>query len=91
MLAEVEKVWILYDLDNSGELEFDEIEKYLKEMAFPHLTHSDDDLHKIFDEIDTDGSGAIDKQELYHFIKKLMEKQYDLQFKKQSSLDPNKM
>ena len=35
MLAEVEKIWIIYDIDDSGELELDEIEEYLKKMAFP--------------------------------------------------------
>ena len=29
VIAEVEKIWILYDLDNSGCLEFDEIKTYL--------------------------------------------------------------
>ena len=29
--AEVEKIWLLYDIDDSGSLEFDEIKKYLNE------------------------------------------------------------
>ena len=32
-LAEVEKIWILYDVDDSGVLEFEEIESYLKTMV----------------------------------------------------------
>ena len=37
ILAEVEKIWILYDLDENGTLDYDEIELYLKEMAYPNL------------------------------------------------------
>ena len=42
VLAEVEKIWILYDLDENGTLEYGEIELYLKEMAYPHLDLTDD-------------------------------------------------
>ena len=33
VLAEVEKIWILYDLDENGTLDFEEIREYLREMA----------------------------------------------------------
>ena len=36
-MSEVEKIWILYDLDENGTLDFEEIELYLKEMAYPNL------------------------------------------------------
>ena len=35
--CEVEKIWIMYDRDNNGTLDFDEIVDYLKERAYPHL------------------------------------------------------
>ena len=38
VLAEVEKIWIIYDVDRNGTLELDEIKEYLKCMAFPALT-----------------------------------------------------
>ena len=41
-VAEVEKIWILYDLDNNGELDFIETKAYLKEMAYPYLSIPDD-------------------------------------------------
>ena len=41
VLSEVEKIWILYDLDENGTLEYGEIELYLKEMAYPHLNLTD--------------------------------------------------
>ena len=40
VLAEVEKIWIIYDIDDSGALEFQEIEQYLRTMAFPKLDMS---------------------------------------------------
>ena len=43
-LAEVEKIWILYDLDDNGELDFDETKAYLKEMAYPYLSLPDSKL-----------------------------------------------
>ena len=38
----------LYDLDENGTFEYGEIELYLKEMAYPHLDLSDDQLQEIF-------------------------------------------
>ena len=67
-LAEVEKIWILYDLDNNGELDFKETKAYLKEMAYPYLSITDDRLDAIFRSIDFDGSGTIDKTEMKLFV-----------------------
>ena len=44
ILAEIEKIWILYDLDGNESLDFEEIVKYLKNRAYPHLTLSDEQL-----------------------------------------------
>ena len=80
-IAEVEKIWILYDLDYNGELDFDETKAYLKEMAFPTLQLSDDTLDAIFRQIDYDKSGTIDKIEMKYFVLKLMDQHKDLKFK----------
>ena len=87
LLSEVEKVWIIYDVDESGELEYDEIKSYLKEMAFPHLEIADSELRAVFDTIDVDNSGSIDKSELLDFIRKLVQKHQNLNFKQ--NIDPN--
>ena len=41
ILSEIEKIWILYDLDDNGTLEYGEIMMYLKEMS-PNLDLSDE-------------------------------------------------
>ena len=67
-VAEVEKIWILYDLDNNGELDFAETKAYLKEMAYPYLSIPDDKLDDLFRSIDYDGSQTIDKVEMQLFV-----------------------
>mmetsp|Transcript_9702 Transcript_9702/g.16333 ORF Transcript_9702/g.16333 Transcript_9702/m.16333 type:complete len:113 (-) Transcript_9702:284-622(-) len=82
ILSEVEKIWILYDLDMNGSLELEEIQQYLREMAFPHLTLSDDQVQKLFDSIDENGDREVTKEEMGLFIGKLIEQQKNLSFKK---------
>ena len=50
-------------------------------MAFPQLDLSFDQVKDIFNEIDTDGSGSIDKEEMGQFLTALMMLQRDLDFK----------
>ena len=57
--TEVELVWLEYDVDDSGYLDFSEVSKYLKEKAYPLLI-SDKDKRAIFNLIDKDGSGSVD-------------------------------
>ena len=42
VLAEVEKIWIIYDQDNNGSLDKEEVLDYLNERAYPHLTLSEE-------------------------------------------------
>ena len=78
--CEVEKIWILYDRDYNGTLDFEEIVDYLKERAYPHLKLSDDQLHGIMDSIDTDGNGTIDRQEMERFLHVVLDMQKDISF-----------
>ena len=68
ILAETEKIWILYDLDNNVALDFDEVEMFLKEMAYLDLAISDEKLKELFENIDIDGSRTISKDEMHAFI-----------------------
>ena len=72
IISEVEKIWITYDLNQDGMLDFDEISMYIQNEAYPHLVLAEPQLHKIFDDIDIDKSGYIDKKELEVFVTKLL-------------------
>ena len=54
----------MYDLDDNGVLDYDEIAKYLKEVAYPDLKLSYSQTRSIFNKIDKDGSNSIDKNEM---------------------------
>ena len=60
IICEVEKIWIIYDIDNNGELDFKEVADYLNEKTFPKGLTTEQ-LNHIFKIIDTDGSGSINK------------------------------
>ena len=81
MISEVEKIWILYDLDDNGTLEYEEICAYIKEMAYPHLELTKTQLWDIFWKIDVNKSGEVDKKEMEVFIYMVMDEQMNLCFK----------
>ena len=85
VIAEVEKMWILYDIDNSGSIELQECTHYLNEMAYPALELTNDQVKFIFNVIDFNGDGSIDKQEMICFLKVLMLMQSNLSFKSSST------
>ena len=72
-MSEVERIWIEYDMDNNGTLDFDEIASYLKKRAYPHLTLGQDVLRKIFDLIDENGDNTISKEEMRFFLHLLVD------------------
>ena len=82
VLSEVEKIWILYDLDYNDQLDFEEVKLYLKEMAYPHLSLDEKQLETLFKSIDLNGDGAVVKSEMGDFVRKLMVVQRDLGFRK---------
>lgn len=48
VISEVEKIWILYDVDENGTLDWDEVKAYITEMAFPHLNFTDKEVEEIY-------------------------------------------
>ena len=79
ILSEVEKVWIIYDRDENGSLDWYEVDEYLKKLAFPDLKMTSEEVRFVFNCLDGDESGTIDKNEMYNFLKiltKVQEKRY---------------
>ena len=71
----VEKIWKNFDDDHSGELDKEETRNFLKtvlENCPPPNNYDESKFEATFIEIDTNGDGMVDKQEMITFIKKLM-------------------
>ena len=81
VLAEVEKIWILYDVDGNGLIDKSEISEYLRHMAQPKLELTDEEIDQVFGVIDIDSDNQIDKDEMECFFKVLMIMQNNLTFK----------
>ena len=47
-MAEVEKIWILYDVDCNGALMMNELVEYLNETVIPYMTMSEKEVNKLF-------------------------------------------
>lgn len=69
-----------FDIDNDGELNFDEFKNYMadfvKELSNDtyQLSILEEASLQIFQDIDKDGSGRIDKKEMALFIFKLTDR-----------------
>ena len=70
--AEVEKIWIIHDADQNGTLDFDEVKEYIQKTAFKSLNLTDYQILQIYDSIDKDGNGSIDKTEMAQFLNLLI-------------------
>lgn len=81
ILSEVEKIWIIFDVDSSGKLDKDEIKDYIKYMAGDRLKLTDRQIDQVYELIDTDNDGSIDKLEMEIFLRAMMLLQEDLTFK----------
>lgn len=76
----MEKIWILYGIEQEEMLHFNDYKSYLKQMTYPQL--KDEEIIAIYKDIDRDGNNHIDKQEMFEFLKKLLIAQRGIQFKK---------
>ena len=71
VLAEVEKIWILYDLNNDQSLDFSEMEVYIKDVTGPRVNLSHAQIYDLIQIIDSDKNGEISKHELTQFMRKI--------------------
>ena len=70
--AEVEKIWILYDIDQNGNLDYEELVQYFNEVAVPCLSLTQSQMHEMFNELDDDQNQNISKIEMEVFLAKLL-------------------
>ena len=70
--AKVEALWEKYDADRSGVLEWDEAVLFLEQSiknssgeAWVPMSQ----IRSMFDEIDEDGNGVLDKVEVFKYLK----------------------
>ena len=70
----VDEIWQTFDVDNSGQLDFDEAKRFVKHTLSEAQDGrgkelSDDDFAQTFKEFDGDNSGMIDRAEMIEFLK----------------------
>ena len=62
-------MWGNYEVDEEGALSKDQIKSFLKDYNGPGFKFTLDKVDKIFEIIDTDHNGSVDKEEMIDFIK----------------------
>ena len=67
LTAEVEKIWILHNLDDLPDcgLHHDDIKHYCKTMITPSLILEEHEWSDIYNTVDYNGDQLIDKEERY--------------------------
>ena len=66
----VEKVWVLYDKNNDGVLQKTEVIRVFKDILDKDNVCKRS-LDKLVEDVDLNGDGVVDKEELYNlFIKR---------------------
>ena len=70
----VNKIWVNFDRDNSGELNKEETRLFLKScLVDMQKSHYDESaFEEIFDQFDANHNGTIEKEEMTNFIKALL-------------------
>ena len=81
ILAEVEKIWIMFELDKDSKLQIDDIKDYVHAMTVQRIELTGEQIMELCKAIDTDHDGMIDKQEMQLFLRAMMILQKDLSFK----------
>ena len=67
----VNKIWEDYDRSKDGKLCFEDSRDFIKDSFGGHLKLPESEIKALFDKIDTDGDGSINKGEMAVFLLKL--------------------
>ena len=65
-IAEIERLFILYDTDESGLIDVRELYRMFKDNGITQITN--EEFREIFKVVDSDGSGNISCQEFKRFV-----------------------
>ena len=68
LAKEVEDAFEKYDEDKDGQLSVAECEKFLKDWFERNAKSAEEAAEVTFEDLDLDGNGLIDKQELTQFL-----------------------
>ena len=68
VLAEVEKLWILKEINNDDALNYDQFEDYIMHNNIPGFKLSKDQILEVFHKMDKNSDLSIDKNEMYFFL-----------------------
>ena len=72
----VDLIWLQYDQDGSGELDFEEARNFLKEVLASvndQLTFDDKKFAKMFHQYDASKDGTLSKEEMTHMVQALVD------------------
>ena len=79
-MAEVEKIWIIFNLDNDNYLDIIEMSNYIQVVTRPYVKISEKEILDLIKIMDTNKDDKISKQELTDFMRLLYQKKVNLQF-----------
>jgi Ca2+-binding EF-hand superfamily protein len=72
----IDEIWIKYDTDKNGVLDREETRTFVREnfeaLGTDRSLLEEDKFNAVFNNFDKDGSGGIDKSEMYKFIKSIV-------------------
>ena len=68
----VNKIWEDYDTSKDGRLSFEESRDFIESCFGGNLKLKNEDLKKVFDKIDTNKNGYLDRNEMSVFLVKLL-------------------
>ena len=68
LACELERVWIMLDLNSESNLEFEQVLDAFEKMGLRFVKLSQEQIKEAFDSFDKDKNGAMDQAEMAEFV-----------------------
>lgn len=68
----VEEAWPTFDILKRGELDKYQTKMFIQTRIYSGADYPEATFNKVFEDMDADGNGFVDKDEMKEFIKKLL-------------------